>query len=382
MGILEGEALFAGPEQAVFVRLAQHEEAIYLDLTNAMWEVIEVTATGWRVLQRPPVTFQRRPGMLPLPRPKAGGSLADLRPFINVSSDVDWYIVVAWLVSALRPCGPYPVLTLHGEQGAAKSTLARLLRALVDPSQAPLRAEPCGVRDVMIAAVNAWMLAYDNLSHLPPWLSDAICRLATGGGFGTRALFTNQEEALFDAQRPVLLTGIEDVITRGDLLDRSLLVYLPEIPDEKGRPEDEFWRAFEAVRPGILGGLLDAVSAALRHLATVQISPLPRMADFARWVTAAAPALGWEARAFLDAYTQNHNDVHTVAVEGSAVAHAVYTLACRRSTGRGPPPSSWWHSMPKRPIDARAFEIGRTTHAPLAQRFVAWRPTCGRWASP
>ena len=89
-----------------------------------MWEVIEVAATGWRVLQRPPVTFQRRPGMLPLPRPKAGGSLADLRPFINVSSDVDWYIVVAWLVSALRPCGPYPVLTLHGEQGAAKSTLA------------------------------------------------------------------------------------------------------------------------------------------------------------------------------------------------------------------------------------------------------------------
>jgi hypothetical protein len=125
MGILEGEALFNGPEQAVFIRLAQHEDAIYLDLTNAMWEVIEVTATGWRVLQRSPVMFLRRRGMLPLPCPKAGGSLADLRQFVNVGSDVDWRIVVAWLMAALRPCGPFPVLTLHGEQGAAKSTLAR-----------------------------------------------------------------------------------------------------------------------------------------------------------------------------------------------------------------------------------------------------------------
>jgi hypothetical protein len=282
MGILEGEALFNGPEQAVFIRLAEHEDAIYLDLTNATWEVVEVTAQGWRVLQRPPVNFLRRAGMLPLPRPEAGGSLADLRPFVNVSNDVDWRIVVAWLVAALRPCGPYPVLTLHGEQGAAKSTLARLLRALVDPNQAPLRAEPRGVRDLMEAAANAWMLAFDNLSHLPPWLSDALCRLATGGGFGTRALFTNQEEALFDAQRPVLLTGIDEVVTRGDLLDRSLLVYLPEIPDKNRRPEDEFWQDFAVVRPRILGALLDAVSAALHRLPTVQASPLPRMADFAK----------------------------------------------------------------------------------------------------
>jgi putative DNA primase/helicase len=179
----------------------------------------------------------------------------------------------------------------------------------------------------MVAATNAWMLAFDNLSHLPPWLSDALCRLATGGGFGTRALFTNQDEALFDAQRPVLLTGIDEVVTRGDLLDRSLLVYLPEIPDKNRRPEDEFWQAFEVVRPRILGALLDAVSAALRHLPTVQVSPLPRMADFAKWATAAAPALGWEPQVFLDAYVQNRDDAHALAVEGSAVAQAVHTLA-------------------------------------------------------
>jgi hypothetical protein len=191
MRVLEGKALFEGPEQPVFVRLAERDDAIYLDLANAAWEAVEVTARGWRVLPRPPVKFLRRPGMLSLPYPTAGGSIADLRPFVNVSSDVDWTILVAWLVATLRPRGPYPVLHLHGEQGATKSTLARFLRALVDPNKAPLRAEPRSVRDLMIAAANAWVLGFDNLSHLQPWLSDAFCRLATGGGFGTRALYTD-----------------------------------------------------------------------------------------------------------------------------------------------------------------------------------------------
>jgi putative DNA primase/helicase len=133
----------------------------------------------------------------------------------------------------------------------------------------------------------------------------------------------------------VLLTGIDEVVTRGDLLDRSLLVYLPEIPDQKRRPEDEFWHAFEVVRPGILGSLLDAVSTALRHLPTVQVSPLPRMADFARWVTAAAPAFGWETQALLAAYAQNRDEAHTVAVEGSAVGRAVHTLAGKEKEWKG-----------------------------------------------
>jgi hypothetical protein len=325
--VLEGKALFEGPEEAVFVRLAERDDAIYLDLANAAWEAVEVTAQGWQLVTRPPVKFLRRRGMRPLPCPAAGGALDDLRRLVNVRGDADWQILIGWLLAAFRPRGPYPVLHLHGDQGATKSTLARLLRALIDPNQAPLRAEPRSVHDLMIAAANAWVLAFDNLSQLPPWLSDAFCRLATGGGFGTRALYTNQEEVLFDAQRPVLLTGIEEMATRGDLLDRALLVELPDLSAEKRRSEDEFWHAFEAVRPCILGALLDAVSAALRQLPTVQVQTLPRMADFATWVTAAAPALGWADQDFLGAYAQNREAAHAVAVEDSAVAQAVHSLA-------------------------------------------------------
>src|SRR5207249_3261055 len=121
--------------------------------------------------------------------PLPGGRVAELRQHINAGSEEDWRLMAAWLVAAFRPRGPYPLLVLHGEQGSTKSTAAELLRALVDPNTAPLRVEPREVRDLMIAATKGWTVAYDNLSHLSPWLSDALCRLSTGGGFSTRALF-------------------------------------------------------------------------------------------------------------------------------------------------------------------------------------------------
>ena len=102
------------------------------------------------------------------------------------------------------------------------------------------------------------MQAFDNVSALQPWLSDALCRLATGGGFGTRRLRTDQDEVLFDGARPIILNGIEDVVTRPDLADRAMFLTLEPIPEERRRPEAEFWAAFEAERPDILGALLDA----------------------------------------------------------------------------------------------------------------------------
>lgn len=135
--------------------------------------------------------FRRPKGMRPLLEPVSGGSIDDLRPFVNVAIEQDWMLLVAWLLAALRPQGPYPLAVLHGEQGAAKTTTARVLRALVDPNLAPMRSEPRDPRDFMISASNGWVVAFDNLSKIDAGLSDALCRLSTGGGFATRTLFTN-----------------------------------------------------------------------------------------------------------------------------------------------------------------------------------------------
>ncbi len=326
--VLEGQALFDGPEHPVYTRLAEHRGTIYLDLANDRWEAIAIGPDGWRVVAEPPVKFRRARGMAPLPHPVLGGSIDEFRAFLNLrDEDQDsWLLVIAWLVGAFRPQGPYPALALHGEQGSAKSTTARLLRALVDPSTVPLRTEPREERDLLIAATNAWVLAFDNLSRLPTWLSDALCRLATGGGFGTRELYSDTDEVLFDAQRPVLLTGIEDLATRSDLLDRTIVCYLPAIPDTRRRLEAAVWREFEAARPRILGALLTAVGAALARLPTVALARLPRLADFARWITAAESALGWPEGAFMGAYTGNREMVNALALESSPVPLAVRAL--------------------------------------------------------
>jgi hypothetical protein len=213
LNVIEAKAHFDGQERIVHIRVGGLDRTLYLDLGDEAWRAVEIDATGWRVIENPPVRFRRASGMKPMPIPAAGGSVETLRSFLNVQSDADFVLVVAWALACLRNRGPYPVIVLSGEQGSAKSTFSAILRALIDPNTAPLRALPREDRDLFIAASNGHVLAFDNVSGLPAWISDTLCRLATGGGFAVRQLYSDQDEVLFDAARPVILNGIEDIVT-------------------------------------------------------------------------------------------------------------------------------------------------------------------------
>jgi hypothetical protein len=348
LGLLEARAEFDGPEREVYVRVAGHGGNIYIDLANEDWQVVEITPAGWRVVsgEDAPVRFRRPRGMLVLPTPTPAGGGDDscdglLRRFFNVSDEDDLRLIVAWLVAALRPTSPYPVLLLQGEQGSAKSTAERLVRALVDPSAAPLRTTPRSEHDLYIAADNAHVIALDNISTLPPWLSDALCRLSTGGGFSTRTLYENREEELFEGMKPVILNGITDVVSRPDLLDRALIVVLPPIPDEERRLEAELWREFEQARPAILASLFDAVSGALRSVEDVRLEGRPRMADFATWATAAEESLGWQPGAFISAYSGNRQEATDSALDADPVAAAVLEFMSDRDEWTGSATELW-----------------------------------------
>lgn len=324
--MLEGKAFFDGQEYLVYTRMAESNGNIYLDLANDKWEAVEITKSGWQVVSDPPVKFRRPRGMLPLPRPVDNGSIADLRPFINIESHNDWVLLLAWLIQALNPKGPYPVCVLHGEQGSAKSTTTRILRALIDPNASPLRGGIRNEHELVIAAANGWCITLDNLSNLPLWLSDAICRIATGGGFSARELYSDADEVLFNVKRPVLLNGIEELATRGDLLDRSIILYLPNIPDNKRLQEEKFWEDFDLARPRILGALCNAMSSAIRNLPTLNLESLPRMADFARWVIAAEPELGLKKDDFINSYKGNRVSANLLALEASLIANSLFNL--------------------------------------------------------
>ncbi len=369
LAVLTGRALFDGPEIPVYARLGEYQGRYYLDLANEQWEGVEIGPDGWRVLAEPPVRFRRARGMLGLPHPVSGGSLDELRRFVNLVDEVQWVLLVAWLLAAARPHGPYPVLILSGEQGSAKSTTARALRSLLDPNVAAIRAEPREPRDLMIAATNGLVIALDNLSRVPDWLSDALCRLATGGGFATRELYSDDEETIFEAQRPVILNGIEDLATRGDLAERAIVLRLPRIPEETRRTEKEFWAEFELARPRIVGALLDALSGALARLPETRLDRLPRMADFAQLVVAAEPALGWEPGTFLSAYDAAQSDASGLAREADSVALALVEFMDGGPGRMGRTPSEWtdeatertWRGSASRLLDQLNLVAGEET---------------------
>jgi energy-coupling factor transporter ATP-binding protein EcfA2 len=332
LGTLSGIARFEGREYPVHTRLARLDDRLYLDLADEQWRVVEVDPTGWRVLNTAPVKFRRPKGMLPLPVPVKGGDIQGLRQFVNVD-EVSWPLVLGWLVACYAPSGPYPILVLTAEQGSGKSTTARVLRELIDPNQAPLRSEPRDDRDVMIAARNGAVIMLDNLSRVEANLSDSLCRLATGGGFGTRELYSNDDETLFNAMLPVLLTGIEELATRGDLLDRSILGGCPRL--ESYHPERELWESFKQAAPSLLGALLTAVSTGLKNLPTTTLPNLPRMADATLWVTACEPALGFTTGTFANAYLSNRREAHDLVLEGSPLPGVLRDLLTGKEVWEG-----------------------------------------------
>lgn len=296
--VLEGEAQEAEPE-TVHLRVAEAEGALWLDLGDAAETVVHVAGGQWRVVtEGVPVLFRRSAltGALPMPVP---GDLAELWGLLNVAAE-DRPLVLGWLVAALgAPNVPHPILALFGEQGTGKSTASKLLVDLVDPSPVPLRKPPRDMDSWVTAAAGSWVVGLDNLSTVPEWLSDTLCRAATGDGDVRRQLYTDSGLAVFAFRRVILLNGIDLGGLRGDLTERLLAIRLEAIPDSQRQAERAMTQAWEDARPRLLGGLLGEVARMASQLPYVRLGTSPRMADFAAVLAALD---GPEASTGLDRY--------------------------------------------------------------------------------
>jgi hypothetical protein len=331
--LFEARALFDAELHPVYLRVAEHAGKLYLDLCDRAWRAVEIDIEGWRIVDRPPAKFRRTRGSQPLPEPERGGSIDELRPFLNVDHH-GWVLIRAFLVAALRPGLPSPILVAKGEQGSGKSTACRVITSLIDPRTSALRGVPREVRDLTAAARNSWLVCFDNLSRLPEDLADAACRLATGGGFGGRQLYSDHDEAIFDATRPLMFNAIPDLgSARPDFLDRTLIIEFRGIAPEMRRDESEFWRGFAKQRPRILGVLLDAAVSGLHDLPRVKVDNLPRLADFALWVTACEQALGMKHGEAVAACSANSAEARDLALEAWPLYQPLAELARQGFTG-------------------------------------------------
>jgi hypothetical protein len=316
--VLEGYAM-NGPTYTTYTRVAEVEEEgeIYIDLGDKTWDAIRITQEGWDVVRNPPVKFQRNKGLKPLPRPEKSGSIDDLRSILNIEKDDQWLLVKGWLLGTISPNGPYAILAVGGEQGSAKTWLGKILRSIIDPNALASRRPPKNTEDLMIAANNNWIVSFDNLSKITPKMSDDLCNLATGGGLSKRELYSDSDETIIHVCRPMIVNGIEDVVTRQDLLDRAIYISMPTIPKEKRLPEKSLLKQFNQMHPKILGALLDAAVVGLQRRDTIEVSGLPRMADFALWVMS---ALGDQGPEFLAAYMANRDNAVKDALDDNPVA--------------------------------------------------------------
>lgn len=318
-------AIDEGDERDVCLRVSRAKDgSIYLDLGDESWRAVCIAPNGWTIAESAdvPVRFRRPKTLRPLPIPESGGRIDRLREIVNFASDADFVLAVAFLLGALRPEGPHAHLALRGEHGSAKTTSANVLLSTVDPSVMGSAALPSNARDAVISAASGHILSFDNVSSIQPWMSDFLCRLSTGSAAAYRALFTDDELALFRGRRPVILNGITNLVERADLMDRTIFLGLAPIPKEQRRTEEEIDASASEVRPAVLGALLDAVAHGLRRLPETKLDELPRMADFARWVTACETHF-WPAGTFMAAYTENRDASVEEGITFDPVASAI-----------------------------------------------------------
>jgi putative DNA primase/helicase len=292
--VLGAIAVIDGAEFKAHLRVARQNDVIYVDLGDPEWRIVRIDGTGWEVTQDCPVKFIRPQNFAALPVPSKNGDLNNLRNLLPNLSDEGWVLIQGFLVGVYDPTGTQPVLVLTGGQGSGKSSAVNLIKALTDPNLVASRSIPKKIDELFIATEHARIPVFDNVSHLTGEQSDALCQIASGGGYGKRMLFTDADEVAIETRQPVIANGITDFVTRPDLDQRCLHVELQTIEPTQRMLDSELSDQFDSVKSSILGAVFDAVSTALRHSGETRLEERPRLAELAEFVSAAEPNLVME----------------------------------------------------------------------------------------
>lgn len=326
-------AMFKGKHKRLSVRSARAGDALYIDLGDTDGQYVKIANGSWEIVGSTPEKFYRPSGFRSLPVPETGGEIEELWDFLNVGTQHERLLLMCWMLAAMLPDGPYPVLFVNGEYGSAKSTLVRLMRQLVDPSGADLRTIPRNEKELLKVAQHSRVLAFDNLSSLTRSMSDALCRISTGSGLAAESSACLYEETLMTVMRPIVFNGIEEIVLEPDLLDRAISITLPHIPTDERRTEAELMKSFNAAKPRLFGALLTVLAKALHAKASLEIEHLPRMADFGMLGAAVTQALGHPAEYFTTVLEATRRDNDTMVIEACPTGRGIWHWASHVVTG-------------------------------------------------
>lgn len=305
---LETLAIYDGPECAVYNRVAGDKSCIEIDRGAQDQKFVSITRDGWQLTDTGAFKFVRGSGFSMVPLAKRGGDIYRLQALLSLDVQ-SFYLLLGFLLNALRPTGPYFILLIEGEQGSGKSLFAHIVKMIIDPNRASRLRLPDNDRDLMIHAKEFWLLNFDNASGMKADMSDALCVLATGGGIAVRKLYTNGELHVMSFARPFVINGISGYANRPDLLERGIPIRLQPMGEENRKTEGEILAELEDILPDVLGVLYDAVSTALRNFADTEPPRNLRMADAAQWLMSAEPALKLPPGTLIQAIVNAQDDV-------------------------------------------------------------------------
>jgi hypothetical protein len=316
--VLEGQALDK-PRRSLSLRVERHGDGLLIDMGTADGRIIDCQPGGWRIVDTCPALFRRTALIGAMPDPDPAGTLDAFQAGLNVSEE-NFRLIVGWMLHAFIPDEPHPVLGLLGEQGTAKTTAAKHIGGIVDPSPAPTRTMPKDLTDWAVTANGSWVVTLDNISEIKPWFSDALCKAVTGDAMTKRALYTDGDLSVLVFLRPVIMTSIDAGVLRGDLAERLLIVELERIPKDQRRTDRSVNAAYREHQAQTLGAMLNLLCQVLKVLPDVQADNLPRMADFTRFLAALDQATGWTTRTD---YEETFADLADAVIAGDPFAAAI-----------------------------------------------------------
>ena len=286
-------------------RVAIENNIIWIDLSDQQNHAVKVTASGWEVVANPPVYFKTFSHAQALPVPERNGNLAEILPFLNISSEEDTILLMAWLVVSLVPDIPKPFLWLVGGKDSGKTTTAVFLKSLIDPSNG--RGLSLGNKPMEIAQQldHNFLPFFDNFKGMPGVVSDLFCQGYSNGTVSKRALFTNADDFHFDLSGSAIFACLKVPRVGEDLIDRSIILSLESIKDSSRKEERNIVEAFNFAQPRIFGGLLDVLVKTIRLKPSISLENLARVGDFQAWGVAASEAMGFDRGTFLNALKGN-----------------------------------------------------------------------------
>ena len=342
--ILEARAVYDGQRRTLHLRVGgltdqNQNDAIYYDLANKDWSVVKITENGWQI-EKSLILFRRysSTGIQVIPSKECPENIFDqFIDLINIKHDRLKLLLKCYIISLFFPDIPKPIQMLYGEQGAAKTSEQEAIKDLVDPSPILTSTFPRDINELVQKMMHNYVCFFDNISFIPPWISDQLCRAVTGSGFTKRELYSDDNDIIYNFRRCLGFNGINLAATKADLLDRGIIMALERIPESKRLKDTVVKAKFAAIKPKLLGYIFDIVAKVLqvKRNGGIDIKLYPRMADFAETGEIISRCMGYQENEFLDLYHENISILTDEAIDAHPVAVAIVRFMKARSDWAG-----------------------------------------------